>query len=314
MTKNSTHRVSKAKPFLKWAGGKTQLLPELDKRLPSPIKESRTIKRYFEPFVGGGAMFFFLKKNYRIEESFLFDVNPELILTYQVIKKDSKALIHELSQIEEYHLQKSGSDRKENYYRIRDLYNQQMHGFGYSKYGIDWIKRAAYLIFLNKTCFNGLFRQNKVGEFNVPFGRYKNPRICDAENIFQVHKSLQDTFLFCGDFSCTASYIDKKSFIYLDPPYRPLNNTSYFTSYSKEGFKDEDQKKLANFFKKMDKRGAALMLSNSDPKNHDSRDEFFDNLYKDFNIDRVPAKRNINRDATSRGKIMELIIRNYSCE
>lgn len=257
-------------------------------------------------------MFFYLKNNYRVKESFLFDLNPELILAYKVIKNSYKALVDRLSIMENSHLQKSETERKNNYYRIRDLYNKQMQDFDFTEYGTESIKRVAYLIFLNKTCFNGLFRQNRFGEFNVPFGRYKNPRICDEHNLVEVNRSLQDTHIICSDFSSAAEYIDKKSFVYLDPPYRPLNKTSYFTNYSKEGFKEEDQIKLAGFFKNMDKIGAALMLSNSDPKNHDPQDDFFDSLYKDFYIDRVPAKRNINRDPTSRGEIMELIIRNYS--
>ncbi len=299
----------KAKPFVKWAGGKGQLLGELEKRLPHEILQNKTISRYVEPFVGGGAMFFFLQIKYEIGESFLSDSNQDLILTYEVIKKDTKGLIQELSEIEDLHLKKSENERKENYYSIRDAYNNQE--IDYQTKSPEWIRRAAYFIFLNKTCFNGLYRLNSKGLFNVPFGRYKNPTICDEENLKAVQDSLKDTNLFQGDFTDSKEYINDKSFIYLDPPYRPLNETSHFTSYSKEGFNDDSQKRLADYYKEMDRKGAKLMLSNSDPKNHDEGDGFFDELYENFNLERIPAKRNINRDASRRGKINELVVRNY---
>lgn len=298
-----------AKPFVKWAGGKGQLLGELEKRLPSEILQDKVISRYVEPFVGGGAMFFFLQNRYKIGESFLSDCNEDLILTYEVIKRDAMELIGELSEIEDFHLQKSEEKRKENYYSIRDAYNSQE--IDYQTQSHEWIRRAAYFIFLNKTCFNGLYRLNSKGLFNVPFGRYKNPTICDEKNIIEVRKALKDTNLSQRDFTGSSEYIKDGSFVYLDPPYRPLNQTSHFTSYSKEGFNDDSQKKLADYYKEMDQRGAKLMLSNSDPKNHDEGDKFFDELYKDFNLERIPAKRNINRDASRRGKINELIVRNY---
>ncbi|MGB9978538.1 DNA adenine methylase [Methanobacterium sp.] len=302
---------SGAKPFLKWAGGKTQLLDEFDKRLPPEIKESKVIKRYIEPFIGGGAMFFFLKRKYDIKESFLFDINPELIIAYKVIQKDYKALLDKLSEIKHKHLQKSEDKRKEHYYQIRDKYNKQIENFNYTSFNGEWIERVTYLIFLNKTCFNGLFRQNKKGGFNVPFGRYKNPSIYDEKNIIEVSNALKNTEIFYGDFTTSSKYIQKYNFVYFDPPYRPLNRTSSFTNYSKDGFFDEDQIRLAQFYEEMDKREAYLMLSNSDPKNKDINDHFFDDLYKNYNINRVPAKRHINSNASKRGEISELIITNY---
>jgi DNA adenine methylase len=307
MQKNSDFE---AKPFLKWAGGKTQLLDEFDKRLPSKIRDNKTIKRYVEPFLGGGAMFFFLKRKYDIKESFLFDINRELIIAYKVIQKDHKALIDRLSEIKHKHLQKSEEMRKEHYYLIRKEYNKQIKNFNYKSFNEEWIERTTYLIFLNKTCFNGLFRQNKKGEFNVPFGRYKNPSIY-SKNIIDVNKALKNTEILCGDFTDAYEYIKKDSFAYFDPPYRPLNRTSNFTNYSKDGFFDEDQIRLARFFEKMDKKGAYLMLSNSDPKNKDTHDHFFDDLYKNYNINRISAKRHINSNASKRGEINELIITNY---
>ena len=299
-----------AKPFVKWAGGKGQLLVELEKRLPSDILQEKTVYRYVEPFVGGGAMYFYLKNNYRIQKSYLSDNNQDLMLTYKVIKNNYDKLVNELSEIEDCYLQKSEEKRKENFYKIRDIYNSQ--DINYQQPSSEWIKRTGYFIFLNKTCFNGLYRLNSKGEFNVPFGRYKNPRICDKKNLKQVQYSLKSTNLFYGDFTESSKNIDDNTFIYLDPPYRPLNNTSYFTNYSKEGFNDESQKKLADFFKKMDNRGAKLMLSNSDPQNQDVQDNFFDELYDGFKVERVTAKRNINRDPSKRGTVKELIIRNYS--
>ena len=300
-----------ARPFLKWAGGKTQLLSEFEKRLPSTILENKKIKRYIEPFIGGGALFFFLKNKYNIKNSFLFDVNSELIIAYKAIQRYPKKIIKELMEIEDFHLEKSESERKEHYYKIRVLYNAQMHEFNYENYSAEWIERTKYMIFLNKTCFNGLFRQNLKGEFNVPFGRYKNPKILDEPNIIAVNSALKNTEIFCADFEKSCDYIEKGSFVYLDPPYRPLNKTSNFTTYSKNGFLDIDQIRLADFFKKMDNNGAYLMLSNSDPKNVDINDNFFDELYKDYNINRINAKRNINSKTSKRGEINELIIKNY---
>lgn len=309
--KESTQKTLKTKPFLKWVGGKTQLLEELISRFPEKLKEKKKIEKYVEPFVGGGAMFFFLKNNFEIKKSFLFDINRELIIGYKVIKRDAKKLIDKLEKIEKKYFEKSEKERKDFYYEIRDAYNKQMINFHYKKYSKDWINRAVYLIFLNKTCYNGLFRQNKKGEFNVPFGRYKKPKICDKENIKSVQKALKNTKVFCEDFSASEKYIDEDTFVYMDPPYRPINKTSSFTSYAKEDFDENDQKRLARFFQEMYIRGANLMLSNSDPKNENPEDDFFDNLYSGSCIERVPAKRFINCNASKRGEINELVIWSY---
>lgn len=307
------HDQCQAKPFLKWAGGKTQLLEQFNRRLPKSIIATRTIERYVEPFVGGGAMFFFLKRNYQVKRAYLIDINRELIIGYKVIQYNPEELINKLADIEKNYLSMEEEQRKVFYYKVREQYNQQIKSFDYENYNMEWITRAAYLIFLNKTCFNGLFRQNQKGEFNVPFGRYKNPKICDAVNILEVNKALKDTEVLCGDFTKAGDYIDKDTFVYFDPPYRPLNTTSNFTSYDKEGFDDTDQERLAQFFRKMHKTGAHLMLSNSDPKNFKENDDFFEKLYrhKDFNIERVSAKRYINCDSSKRGDVNELIIKNY---
>ncbi len=304
-------RVLKAKPFLKWAGGKGQLLPEIEKRLPKKIKNTRKVDNYVEPFVGGGAVFFYLNNNYTIKKATLIDNNKELIIGYKVIQNNPQELIEQLRSIERQYLKKSSTERERFYYEQRDKYNKQMRDFDYQHYSEEWIKRAVYLIFLNRTCYNGLFRQNSKGEFNVPMGRYKNPTICDAKNILEVHESLKKATIICGDFSEAEQYITQDSFVYFDPPYRPLSNTANFTDYSNAGFTDEEQKRLAAFYKKMDKRGAFLMLSNSDPKNEDPNDDFFDKLYAEFNIQRVKAKRAISCKGTGRGEITELLITNY---
>lgn len=295
-----------AKPFLKWAGGKTQLLSELERRLPDSIKKQKKIERYVEPFVGGGALFFYLKKEYELEQTFLCDINRELIIGYKVIQNNPKELIDILEEFEYKYLEKTEKWRENFYYEIRENYNKQIMNFNYKNYNKEWIKRTTFLIFLNKTCFNGLFRQNRSGEFNVPFGRYKNPTICDKKNIIEVNKALENVVILCDDFTATEKYINEKTFVYLDPPYRPISNTSSFTSYYKENFSDKDQIRLANFYKEMNHRKTHLMLSNSD-----SLDNFFQNLYNNFNIKKVLANRMINCNGNRRGKVTELIITNY---
>lgn len=298
-----------AEPFLKWAGGKRQLIEQLDTRIPKDYLDEPF--NYIEPFLGGGAFFFHLYSKYDLENVYLMDINRELIVGYKTVKNDIKPLIKILEDYEEKYLNSSKKEKEELYYKIRKRYNSQIKEFDYENYNSEWINRAAYLIFLNKTCYNGLFRVNQKGEFNVPWGRYKNPNICDKKNLLDVNKALKKVKIIKGDFEKTHKFIDENSLVYLDPPYRPINDTSNFTSYAKEDFDDEDQRRLAKFYKRMDKRNAYLMLSNSDPKNEDPDDDFFENLYSNYNIERVPAKRYINSDSSGRGEINELIITNY---
>jgi len=300
-----------ARPFMKWAGGKTQLLEELSKRLPAEILESGIIDRYVEPFVGGGAMFFYLKNKFEVKEAFLLDINPELVVGYKTIQKTPNKLVSRLKELEKEYLSKNDRSRQDLYYSIRDLYNSQMSTFNYQKIGPKWVERTAYTIFLNKTCFNGLFRQNSKGLFNVPFGRYKNPTICNEDNLIQSSLALKNTKVEVGDFSKTSRLAKNGTLVYLDPPYRPLNTTSSFTSYAKDGFSDKDQCRLADYYQKMSDKGAYLMLSNSDPKNSNPNDDFFDKLYQNYYIHRVLASRMINCDAKKRGAIYELIVTNY---
>jgi DNA adenine methylase len=302
--------VPLARPFLKWAGGKTQLLKQFSQRLP-PEMNNGEITHYVEPFVGGGAVFFYLGQRFSFDRSSIFDANEELILAYRVIKKFTKKLIHELESLESAYIPKSDEDRERLFYHVRDSFNKKKPEINFQKYDAEWVPRAAQSIFLNRTCFNGLFRMNRKGEFNVPFGRYKNPQILNKDNLNDVAALLKTTSIILGDFTRCKKFVDNTSFVYLDPPYRPLNDTSSFTSYAKDGFSDTDQCRLAGFFKELDKKGAKIMLSNSDPRNENPDDSFFDELYAEYTIERVPAKRSINCNGALRGEINELIITNY---
>ncbi len=298
-----------AKPFLKWAGGKNQLLEQFSDLYPKRLKEHK-IKKYVEPFVGGGAVFFELSYLYDFEIVVLNDINDELILTYKVIKTNVEDLIDYLDEIRSKYLELENlEDKSKFYYKVRDEFNQEKKIIDYEMQSSNWVRHAANLIFLNKTCFNGLYRLNRKGEFNVPFNKSKSPSIYDEDNLRQVSKALKNATLLKGDFEIVTDYVDENTFVYIDPPYRPLNATSNFTDYSKEPFNDDSQIRLANWFRKLSKKGAAVMLSNSDPKNVDENDNFFDNLYSEFNITRVQAARAINSKATGRGKITELVVR-----
>lgn len=299
------------KPFLKWAGGKTQLLNVLEESLPKEIRESKYIEKYFEPFVGGGALFFYLANNYYIKEAYLSDVNKELILTYNVIKNYPRKLIKRLKYYSNNYLYKSEEKKKKYYYRVRDDFNKNLIDFDYEKCSKEHIKRAAQMIFLNKTCFNGLYRVNKKGEFNVPCAYPKNPLICDEENILNISKVLKNVKIVNASYLDSKNYIDEDSLVYLDPPYRPLTKTSNFSEYSKLDFDDEKQKELGEFYKEISEKGAYAMLSNSDPHNVDESDNFFDEIYEGFNIDRIDAKRFINSKGNKRGPIKEILVTNY---
>lgn len=299
-----------AKPFFKWAGGKSQLLHEFDIRIPSELRTG-SLDRYVEPFIGGGAVFFYIMQIYPIKESVICDANEELVLTYQVVKQDIDALIDLLKQFQARYDALDEAGRKELYLQVRSDLNDRRKSFDFSEYGKEWVERAGQLLFLNKTCFNGLFRVNSKGEFNVPFGKYKNPGIVNESNLRKASALLTHTTILLGDFTRSRDYIDDHTFVYVDPPYRPLNKTSSFTSYSHEGFSDKDQIRLSEFYQEADRVGAKIMLSNSDPKNEDPADHFFDDLYQQYLIDRVMAKRFINRDADKRGAISEIIVMNY---
>jgi len=264
-----------------------------------------------EPFIGGGAVFFAINRKYAFETAHISDSNEELALAYRVVKGNVEALIDRLGVIQTAFHETPREARSDYYYTVRGEFNANREKTDFETFHSSWIHRTAQLIFLNRTCFNGLFRVNLQGGFNVPFGSYKNPRILDEFTLKEASASLQNTEISMGDFTTCEKFVDSTTFVYLDPPYRPLNRTSKFTGYSKGGFSDSDQVRLAEFFRTIDQRGAKVMLSNSDPKNEDPDDLFFDTIYADYLVDRVPAKRAINSNGKLRGEISELIITNY---
>ena len=298
---------TECRPVLKWAGGKGQLLEQIEQKLPLKLKMNG-IKRYIEPFVGGGAVLFDIYNRYNIQEAFLFDINPELVILYNVIKRDVENLITELTKIQtEY---KHTDDTKAYYYARRDEYNDFDKNVDANVYRTSFVRRAALTIFLNRTCFNGLFRVNSKNKFNVPMGKYTNPRILDEENLRNVSEALQIATIMQADFGVTPDYAKADTFIYYDPPYRPIRETSSFNSYAVGDFDDEEQKRLKSVFDACNQMGALQMLSNSDPTNYVD-DPFFDDLYKDYKINRILAKRLINSKADGRDAIRELLITNY---
>ncbi len=290
------------KPFVKWVGGKSQLIDELEKMLPTDGE--KVLTKYCEPMVGGGAFLFNILSKHNFEELYISDINSELINAYNVIKNNVDELIVELKEMQLTFLPMDENSRKFYYYSIRDKFNAT------SLTDKTAVNKAAHFIFLNKTCFNGLYRVNKKRQFNVPMGAYKNPTICDEENLLNISKVLQNVTIVCGDYSFSQNFIDNNTFVYLDPPYRPISETSAFTSYNSDAFDDNEQIRLAKFIDEINAKGAKIVLSNSDPKNVNTDDTFFDDLYKAYKIKRVSASRMINSKADNRGKISELLICN----
>lgn len=295
----------KVRPFVKWAGGKAGLIPQITRYYPDALKKGH-IDKYVEPFVGGGAILLDVLQKYEVKEAYAYDTNQDLVNAYNVIKMDVEDLIEKLNKYEKEYLPLNLEARKEYYYDVRDEYNSAK-----IKEGKLSVQRAAEFIFLNRTCFNGLYRVNQSGDFNVPMGKYRNPTICDEKNLRGLSKLLQNVEIICGDYQKTDDLVDDKTFVYFDPPYRPLSVTSGFTSYTKEDFNDEDQKQLAMYYKKLDMKNAKLMLSNSNPKNVNENDTFFDDIYFGYNINELQANRMINSNSNKRGKISELLIINY---
>ena len=293
------------RPFVKWAGGKSSLISQLTNFFPFELKDG-IINKYVEPFVGGGAVLINILQKYDVKEAYAFDINRDLINCYNVIKENVDELIKELEIKEKEFIKLESEDRQAYFYNIRKEYNS----YKITENELS-IKRAGEFIFLNRTCFNGLYRVNKNGEFNVPCGKYKNPTICDSSNLRKLSYLIRNVVFQYGDYKKSEKYVDNNTFVYFDPPYRPLSITSGFTSYTKEDFNDENQKELANYFGKLDEKNAKLMLSNSNPKNTNENDDFFENIYKGFNINEISAKRMINANAKGRGEISELLITNY---
>lgn len=291
------------KPFIKWAGGKTQLLGQIDQTIPDIYKSEKFT--YIEPFLGGGAVLFHLLNNYpNLEKAIVNDINADLVGTYRTIKNNIDDLVEILEkfQLEYHNLLGLEEEKKAYFYSKRKLFNERT---------VSEIEQSALFIFLNKTCFNGLFRVNKKNEFNVPIGRYKKPLICDKNNLFIVSELLQKVEILNGDFEETIDYTDTNTLFYFDPPYKPLSDTSSFNSYAKDDFNDSEQIRLAEFCKRLDVLGDTWILSNSDVNSGTLSDDFFDELYKRFNIKRVLAKRSINANPNKRGQLTELLITNY---
>jgi DNA adenine methylase len=273
--------LEEAKPFVKWAGGKRQLLDKLTEGLPS-------FENYHEPFLGGGALFFRLESQRKVKTAYLSDSNEDLINAYSVIKSQVLELMAELSS-------PSYANNETAYYKMR------------ASPPASKIERAARFIYLNKTAFNGLYRVNSKGDFNVPFGRYENPTILDSKNLLLVHRALQTDELYCGDFTIVLKNAKRGDLIYFDPPYFPISPTSSFTNYTKDGFMENEQMKLMRTFKALDAKGCFVLLSNS-------HSDFISDLYAEFEPEVVYATRAINCKGDRRGKIRELIVRNWEPE
>lgn len=293
--------ITQARPFIKWVGGKTQLLDEVRESLPRDLAHRQHLT-YVEPFVGGGAVLFWILQTYpNIERAVINDINEELICTYRVIKSDVESVVGTLFHLQSEYIPLDDASRKDYYLAKRALFNTKQN---------SEIDTAALFIFLNRTCFNGLYRVNSKGEFNVPHGKYAHPRICDASNLRDVAKVLQKVDILSGDFSQTGQFAGPDTLFYFDPPYKPITDTASFTSYAKGGFDDAEQIRLRDFCDQISDAGAMFVASNSDPKEIHPEETFFDRLYNHFIIKRVSAARMINSDPSGRGCISELMISN----
>lgn len=294
----------KAKPFIKWVGGKSQLIEQLDAQLPADFDSLEDVT-YIEPFVGGGAMLFYMLQHYpNINHAIINDINPDLTTCYRTVRDNPNELIASLQDIENTYLSLNTEEaRKEFFMVVRNRYNEK---------NLDPIENTTKFFFLNKTCFNGLYRVNKKGLFNVPFGRYSNPTICNPETILKDSELLQRVEILNGDFEETFKYAQGNTLFYFDPPYRPLNNTSSFNNYAKEAFNDDAQIRLKKYCDRINDAGFKFMLSNSDGKNVNEEDNFFDVLYATYQIERVLASRSINSNPNKRGELTEILVRNYA--
>lgn len=295
-----------AKPFVKWAGGKNGLLPQLENLLPQNFDNIKEVT-YIEPFVGGGAMLFHMLRNHKnIKKAIINDINVDLIKCYELIANNPQELIKHLKEIETSYYRKSDNERKDLYYLYRDRYNSK---------DVLPNERAALFVFLNHTCFNGLYRVNKKGEFNVPYGSYKQPKICNDGLIMENHRLLSSVELVIrtpGDYKMVAKNLSRRyvNFVYLDPPYRPLSVTSYFKQYSSDPFGDTQQEELKSFFDELSSKGCLLMLSNSDSKDENG-ESYFETLYKGYDLKKLLAPRFIGTSSDGRMKLNEVLIRNY---
>ena len=284
---NQNINISKIQPFVKWVGGKRGLLSQITPLLP------KKFNNYFEPFVGGGALFFELQKQGKLDgkKVYLFDINSELVNAYNIVKESPKKLIEKLFEFKENH-------SKEYYYEVRAWDREE------NFLELDKITRASRFIYLNKTCFNGLYRVNRKNQNNVPMGSYKNPNICDSDIIYSASYALQNATILNASYVDVLRYATKDDLVYFDPPYYPLNPTSSFTSYSEFEFLDREQEELFELFSELDRKGAFVVHSNSDT-------EFINELYNKFDIKKIQANRFINSKGSGRGKISEVLVRNF---
>lgn len=295
--------MAKAKPFIKWVGGKTQLIEQLDAQLPADFGNWENVT-YIEPFVGGGAMLFYMLQKYsNIQHALINDVNPDLTTCYHTVRNSPEELIASLQDIQDaYNALQTEEARKEFFFAARDRYNEK---------NLEPIENTTKFLFLNRTCFNGLYRVNKKGLFNVPFGKYTNPQICDPVTIRKDSELLKRVEILTGDFEATFDYAYDNTLFYFDPPYRPLSDTSSFNDYAKEAFNDDAQIRLKKYCDRVNEAGFRFMLSNSDCKSGNEEDNFFDVLYGAYQIERVWASRSINSNPNKRGKLTEILVHNY---
>lgn len=293
----------RAKPFIKWVGGKSQLIEQIDAQLPADFGSWENVT-YIEPFVGGGAMLFYMLQRYpNIQRAVINDINSDLVCCYQTVRDQVEALIESLRDYEQLYLALQTEDnRKDFYMAARSRYNEK---------NLDSIENTTLFFFLNRTCFNGLYRVNKSGLFNVPFGKYANPTICDPDTLRMDSELLQRVEIMNGDFEETFQHAQGNTLFYFDPPYRPLSDTSSFNDYTKEAFNDDAQIRLKEYCDRIHAAGYQFMLSNSDCKGKNEADNFFDVLYEAYQIERVWASRNINANPSKRGKLTEILVRNY---
>ncbi|MBS2004456.1 MAG: Dam family site-specific DNA-(adenine-N6)-methyltransferase [Candidatus Obscuribacterales bacterium] len=297
-----------ARPFLKWVGGKTQILPHIDANIPIQLRDS-DISAYIEPFLGGGSVFFHIAQRYRVKRYLISDNNRDLIWAYETVKSHVEPVIEALANYQQEFWPLSTEERSKMYYDTRDAFNNSRNE---DSDDIEFrVARTAQLIFLNKTCFNGLYRVNAAGAFNVAFGRYDKPPICDRENLLACSRVLSVAEIRLCDFGEVLHSVGSNAFIYLDPPYRPISLTANFTSYSPTNFDAIEQQRLAAHCLELDKRESKLMISNSDPKNINPDDRYFEETYPHFRITTLAANRMVNCKTDRRGKISELLITNY---
>ena len=295
--------MGKAKPFIKWVGGKSQLIEQLDAQLPADFDNWENVT-YIEPFVGGGAMLFYMLQRYpNIQHAIINDINPDLAICYRTVRDTPEQLIESLMDIENAYLAlETEEGRKDFFMAVRYRYNEK---------NLAPIENTTKFFFLNRTCFNGLYRVNKKGLFNVPFGKYANPTICDPETIRKDSELLQRVEILNSDFEATFEHARGNTLFYFDPPYRPLSDTSSFNDYAKEAFNDDAQVRLKEYCDHINEAGFHFMLSNSDCKGKNENDNFFDVLYGAYQIERVWASRSINSNPEKRGKLTEILVHNY---